>query len=168
MTADTQRAARRAHRTRIGVATAVVIVSALAYAVVFGGNQPRGARASGHVGRAVIELEAFRTLGGVQDPWSGAGLAQQIRDALASDRDVVVILGPNTSQAVGFRLRGTISRERSQVSVGVQLLRLPSDSVLWTGAYWRSETDLRSLPDDVAEAVLTVVRRNGDRAGAGR
>lgn len=110
----------------------------------------------------VIAVKAFATTSPQLDPWSGAGLAQQVRDMLATAHSEA------SADASGRRsptheLHGSIAREGQRLAVSVQLLRSGRSDTVWTGAYWRSEQDLTSLASELARAAVTAARDASER-----
>ena len=109
----------------------------------------------------VIAVQAFGT-NSPQDAWSGTGLAQQVRDVLATAHSEA------SPDALGTRsptheLHGSIAREGPRFAVSVQLLRTGSGDTVWTGAYWRSDQDITSLASELARAAVTAARNAKER-----
>ena len=114
------------------------------------------------------------------DPWSGAGLAEEIRTALAADTAVVIrraraeivrTSAPATggsedisriaaeARRVGadYVLTGTVSRKSSKSEIGLRLVRATDEKIAWSGTFWRSRTDLPTFAMDLAAAVTEAI-----------
>lgn len=173
----------RRHRWLAILLGAVVLV-----AMVAGLRRDRSHTAPSHlpVGDvATILVVPFAVLGTDNEPWSGAGLAEEVRAALAADSSVeirrserpVVSGAPQSApdaegakaidaaRRVGadYVLTGTVGRGERGGEIGLRLVRAADASTAWTGTFWRSSADFPSFPRDLAAAVSEAVRAQRDR-----
>ena len=110
------------------------------------------------------------------DPWSGPGLAEQIRVALAASGAVRVRrsepstvsspVGASDSTAAAIHARragadyviiGTVGRNAAKSEIGLRLVRASDATTAWNGTFWRSSADLSSFAADLAAAVTEAV-----------
>ena len=106
------------------------------------------------------------------DPWSGQGLAEEIRVSLASTGTVRIrradpsavstLVGASDSTAAANHARragadyaivGTVSRKAGKSEIGLRLVRASDGNIAWSGTFWRSSTDLSTFAADLATAV---------------
>ena len=126
----------------------------------------RGAPASESVhGPVVITIAPFRVVGAGTEPWSGLGLAEEIRLALARQPGIVVRSGDSTStKAADYAMTGTVSRASARSEIGVEVARVRDRAVIWTGTFWRTPADLSLFAGELADVVVQAVRLDEKRA----
>jgi TolB-like protein len=112
---------------------------------------------------AVIEVAPFTVLGGME-PWSGLGLAEQMRQALQRLPDIVVRVAADSARPAQYVLRGTVSRRGARNEIGVEVVRAREGVVIWSGTYWRAPGDLGAFITDLVDAVLAAIRLDEKRA----
>jgi TolB-like protein len=110
------------------------------------------------------------------DPWSGSGLAEEIRVALAANGAVRIRrVEPSTvskpigaSDSVGAAIHarragadyviiGAVGRKAGKSEIGLRLVRATDATTAWSGTFWRSPTDLSTFAADLAAAVTEAV-----------
>jgi hypothetical protein len=148
----------------------LVVAAVLAVGAALTWNQRGGVPtplAEGH-GLSIV-VQPFRTIGGDVEPWSGLGLAQEVRAALDTVKGLQVRPAEGHGYvAADYLLTGSISRRDLRRDIGVELLRLRDRKVLWTGTYWRTASNLASFSTELAEAVVTAIRLDAKPANTSR
>lgn len=110
------------------------------------------------------------------DPWSGPGLAEEIRVAIAAGGAVRIRRAdPSTvSKPVGasdstgaamharragadYAIIGTVGRHAGKSEIGLRLVRAADATTAWSGTFWRSSTELSTFAADLAAAVTEAV-----------
>ena len=148
-------------------------------------NQPRIVSSRPSAGNVTIVFVASFAVRGIgTDSWSGAGLAEEVRLALAADSSVAIrrlnpaVVGAAPSptfdadgaeeiaaaRRIGadYVLTGTVGRKKVGSDVALRLIRATDASTAWTGTFWRSSTDYPSLAGDLAAAVTEAIRAEHD------
>lgn len=138
------------------------------------------------IGNVVTILVApFAVIGDGTEPWSGGGLAEEVRTALRADRSVVLRRSEPTmagatpkpapvtddareiaaARRVGadYVLTGTVGRRERGSEIGLRLIRAADASTAWAGIFWRSPADFPSFAADLAAAVTEAIRAERDR-----
>lgn len=119
------------------------------------------------------------------DPWSGGGLAEEIRVALAANTAVRIRRADPATLAAAregndskraatsarragadYVLTGTIGRDAGKNEIGLRLVRASDATTAWSGTFWRASTDLSTFAADLAAAVTEAVAT--DRAKQAR
>lgn len=137
-------------------------------------------------GVSSILIAPLRTTGSQMDPWSGAGLSDQIRTALRSEGSLTVLraehstapLQDEVAEAAAqarvarragarFVVTGTLGRRDGKSEINLRLIRVSDASVAWSGTFWRSEDDLASAAVDLAREISEAVQVESRRVGAG-
>ena len=120
------------------------------------GTQPRGG--------ITLAVTPFRAVGAGVPPWSGTGLAAEVRDALDAVSGISARLaGRAEKPAADYLVGGTIGREGTRTAIAIEVVRRMDQAVLWAGTYWRGDADLASLSGDLAQAVALSVRTDAAR-----
>jgi TolB-like protein len=133
-----------------------------------------------------ILIAPLRTTGSNVDPWSGAGLSDQIRTALRADGSLTVLRAEHPSTPVQgetaeasaqarvarragarFVVTGTLGRRDGKSEINLRLIRVSDASVAWSGTFWRSGDDLASAAVDLAREISEAVQIESRRSGAG-
>jgi len=123
-----------------------------------------------------ILVVSLSVSGNGTDPWSGPGLAEEIRVALAAGGAVRIRRAdPSTvSKPVGasdstgaaiharragadYAIIGTVGRNAGKAEIGLRLVRASDATTAWSGTFWRSSTDLSTFAADLAAAVTEAV-----------
>jgi TolB-like protein len=110
------------------------------------------------------------------DPWSGPGLAEEIRVSLASagavrirradPSTVSTLVGGSDSTVAANHARragadyviiGTVGRRAGKTEIGLRLVRASDATTAWSGTFWRSSADLSTFAADLAAAVTEAV-----------
>lgn len=131
-----------------------------------------------------ILIAPLRTMGSDVDPWSGAGLSDQIRIALSTERLLTVLRSEHSAAAatdetaeagaqarvarrVGARyvVIGTLGRRDGKSEINLRLIRVSDAAVTWSGTFWRSGDDLASVAVDLAREISEAVRIESLRSG---
>jgi TolB-like protein len=132
---------------------------------------------------ATILVTPFAVNGAGSEPWSGSGLAEEVRMALDADNTVAIrrseptviraALPPNgddvmeiaAARRIGadYVLTGTIGRKERGSEIGLRLIRATDASTAWTGTFWRSQADFPSFAGDLAAAITEAIRAERDR-----
>lgn len=113
----------------------------------------------------VIAIAPFRVVGAGTEPWSGLGLAEEIKLALGRFPGIAVRNADSTSvSAPDYAITGTVSRGNGRSEIGVELTHGRDRAVLWTGTFWRTPADLSSFAAELADAVVQAVRLDEKRA----
>jgi TolB-like protein len=170
----------RARRLSAALAALVLLAVAVLFAKVGGG---RTAMVTGHRqpdrSPPMIAL-VWRSVGSDVDPWSGAGLEELVRRALAA-RGVAVRRAEDTQDAafvadvqglaslgrrldVAYTLGGTVGRRDQRSEIGMQLIRVRDGSPVWSSTFWRDQGDLESLPSELATVVSEILRTETNRS----
>ena len=119
------------------------------------------------------------------DPWSGPGLAEEIRGAIAAGSAVRIRrtdpsmaskpVGASDSTGAAIHARragadyaitGTVGRNGGKSEIGLRLVRASDATTAWSGTFWRASTDLSTVAADLAAAVAEAVTT--ERAKQGR
>ena len=146
----------------LAVATTAAILGAGGLAWIYAHGDPDGGRTLGPV---VIAIAPFRVVGAGTEPWSGLGLAEEIRLALVKLPGIVVRSADSTSaEAADYTLAGTVSRASARSEIGVEVTRVRDRAVIWTGTFWRTPADLFLFAGELADAVVQAVRLDEKRA----
>jgi hypothetical protein len=104
----------------------------------------------------VITIE-WRTVGHGVEPWSGVGLAEQVRQALSAHGVAVSQNGRSPGLDPTYLLAGTVGRRGDRNEIGMQLVRVQDGATVWASTFWRDPTDLQSLVSDLAATVAQVL-----------
>lgn len=137
-------------------------------------------------GVATIVVASFAVTAHGIEPWSGTGLAEEVRIALGADKSVVVRRSerrvvaaapaptPDADSAreiaaarrigADYILLGTLGQKARDSEIALHLVRAADASTAWTGTFWRSPADFPSLAGDLAQAVTEAIRADRDRA----
>ena len=110
------------------------------------------------------------------EPWSGSGLAEEIRVALASAGAVQIrrAHASTVSQPVGasdstgaatharragadYVIIGSVGRNAGKSEIGLRLVRASNATTVWSGTFWRTSSDLSTFAADLAAAVTEAV-----------
>jgi TolB-like protein len=148
----------------------ILITAAIALAVVIGAFvwQASPDRGFAPTSSASIEVVDFRAAGSDVEPWSGRGLADELRAALATRRDVGMRVADSAGAGTAdYVVTGSIARRGRRSEIGVQLTRRNGASV-WSAIYWRPPDDLTSLSSEVVDALLIAVHKDVRAAASGR
>jgi len=151
----------------------IVLVAVLITAAAAGLSLRRAASARTTMSRTPSILVIPLSVRGTgTDPWSGQGLAEEIRVSLASTGAVRIrradpsavstLVGASDSTAAANHARragadyaivGTVSRKAGKSEIGLRLVRASDGNIAWSGTFWRSSTDLSTFAADLATAV---------------
>jgi TolB-like protein len=159
-------------RVLAGILAVLATVSVLAHRH-WGGSGTSGAPS---VQRVVLSL-AWRAVGRDVEPWSGLGLAEEVRHALEV-KGFVVTQDEERSDSAGSRasllararrlnathvLEGTVGRRGDRSEVGMRLVRVHDGEAVWSSTFWRGPEDLGSLPADLATVVAQVLQKEASK-----
>ena len=132
-------------------------------------------------GTPTILVAPFSVSNTTTEPWSGTGLAEEIRIALGANSSVAIrratptvggATAPTSSDAASVRqvaatarsvgadyvLTGIVGRNGRNSEIALRLVRAADATTAWTGTFWRSPTDLSSWASELAAAVTEAVR----------
>lgn len=154
---------------RLLVVAAVLISAAAAGLRLRGPASPATTPMSSQPSILVVPL-SVGTSG--TDPWTGPGLAEEIRVALARGSAVRIRradpsmlskpLGASDSTGAAIHARragadyaiiGSVGRNGGKSEIGLRLVRASDATTAWSGTFWRSSTDLSTFAADLAAAV---------------
>jgi TolB-like protein len=97
------------------------------------------------------------------EPWSGPGLAEQVRRALDARGIAVSDDRGSRPQQATYVLEGTVGRKDGRSEIGMRLIRVQDGMAVWASTFWRDQNDLQSLVSDLAVAVAEVVETERSR-----
>ena len=150
------RAGRPLMRRVAALAAGVIAVAAAAW----WGTRP-ARPAARRAGPVVLAIAPFRTAGTGLDPWSGLGLAAQVRGALDTAAGISARLADGGAPAAAdYLVGGTLARQGSRSTIAIEIVRGRDRALLWTGTFWRGPGELWSLSDELAQQLAIVVRQD--------
>jgi TolB-like protein/tetratricopeptide (TPR) repeat protein len=159
---------------RSALAVVVAIVALLAViSVLFVKLRPAGPRAGPAAMKKVVVLP-FENLGGPEDAYFAAGMAEEITSRLANvqglgvisrtsaigyDRKGKTIKQIGADLGVAYVLEGSVRWERtpgreSRVRITPQLIRVADDTHVWSDRYERVLADVFAIQSEVAESAV--------------
>jgi len=168
-------------RTLFGNRAALILVLIVVAVTAAGAGLKWGSARSGKSklavsGRPSIIVVPLVPSGSGTDPWSGAGLAEEIRVALAANAAVAIRradartsgapgkAGDSANMAMHARragadyvLTGTVGRNAGKNEIGLRLVRASDATTAWSGMFWRSPNDLSTFAADLAAAVTEAI-----------
>jgi len=162
-------AMRRRSRLRwMAVAAGIVIVLVgAAYAKLGRSNAPEPAR-----DRSIAVLPLTNLSGDKSNDFFGEGLAEEITATLA--KAGMHVVGRSSARALTAKgvspveiakqfhvaniLQGSVQRSGDQVRIGVSLVSMPDESVLWSERFDRSMKDVFAVQDEIARAVASELK----------
>jgi TolB-like protein/Tfp pilus assembly protein PilF len=110
-----------------------------------------------------------------ENEYFGDGLAEEIINALAKVSDLRVIARTSAFafrgqeqdlRTIGHRLRtanileGSVRRAGNRIRVTAQLIKVATESHLWSEVYDRQMTDIFAIQDDISQAIATALKVN--------
>lgn len=110
--------------------------------------------------RPSIAVLEFRVIGTDIEPWSGRGLAQEIRAALDSmEHFRATHVEVREDASADYLVSGTVARRGARSEIGIEVLRALDRVHVWTGTYWREQDQLEAFGREIAEAIVLALRR---------
>jgi hypothetical protein len=151
-----------------------LLAGAVLFAMAGGDRIARPARGGRETLAPPVVALVWRSVGPEVDPWSGAGLEELVRRALAAEgvavrptwdtrdtapaADVKALASLGRRLDVAYTLGGTVGRHDRRSEIGMQLVRVRDGSPVWSSTFWRDQADLESLPSELAAAVGEVLK----------
>lgn len=133
------------------VATAAIAWTTAVTSCAPGDAAPEGSSKDGLT--VTVAVEPFVTVDSAPKGWIPKAFAESVTVRLATMRGLHAYVANGNSSPADFRLRGDVTVRDARMVIATHLWRPGEDTAIWTGTFWRGDSQIQNVVQDVAAGV---------------